>query len=220
MRAFRGFQINSEILKLASREAVVMHCLPAHRGMEITDKVLEGKQSVVWLQAENKLYEPRPRSIHEAVSELPTGRRIKRTGDQEGVDSRRVATSLRRCSRRRTANRQSISIKRAAPPTHLKIKEALPHVFNRAYPVLDPKMPMLPAVSMLRFQQIDGLPLVIDVNSGGRPRALQRVFPPEAALGHRPGGFWKFIERPCEDAAQTIGVVGANESIEHLFSNT
>jgi ornithine carbamoyltransferase len=56
MRAFRGFQINSELLKLASRDAVVMHCLPAHRGLEITDDVIEGKQSVVWRQAENKLY--------------------------------------------------------------------------------------------------------------------------------------------------------------------
>ena len=56
MRAFRGFQINSEMLKLASKDAVVMHCLPAHRGLEITDDVIEGKQSVVWRQAENKLY--------------------------------------------------------------------------------------------------------------------------------------------------------------------
>jgi ornithine carbamoyltransferase len=56
LRAFRGFQINSEILKLASRDAVVMHCLPAHRGLEITDDVIEGKHSVVWRQAENKLY--------------------------------------------------------------------------------------------------------------------------------------------------------------------
>ena len=56
MRAFRGFQINTELLKLASKDAVVMHCLPAHRGLEITDNVIEGKQSVVWRQAENKLY--------------------------------------------------------------------------------------------------------------------------------------------------------------------
>ncbi len=56
LRAFRGFQINSEILKLASKDAVVMHCLPAHRGLEITDDVIEGKQSIVWRQAENKLY--------------------------------------------------------------------------------------------------------------------------------------------------------------------
>jgi ornithine carbamoyltransferase len=56
LRAFRGFQINSETLRLASSDAIVMHCLPAHRGMEITDEVIEGKQSVVWRQAENKLY--------------------------------------------------------------------------------------------------------------------------------------------------------------------
>jgi ornithine carbamoyltransferase len=56
LRAFRGFQINSETLKLASRDAIVMHCLPAHRGLEITDDVIEGKQSVVWKQGENKLY--------------------------------------------------------------------------------------------------------------------------------------------------------------------
>lgn len=56
IRAFRGFQIDSGTLKLASKDAIVMHCLPAHRGMEITDDVIEGKQSVVWRQAENKLY--------------------------------------------------------------------------------------------------------------------------------------------------------------------
>jgi ornithine carbamoyltransferase len=56
LRAFRGFQLNSEIVKLASKDAIVMHCLPAHRGLEITDDVIEGKHSVVWRQAENKLY--------------------------------------------------------------------------------------------------------------------------------------------------------------------
>ncbi|HUI01532.1 MAG TPA: ornithine carbamoyltransferase [Nitrososphaerales archaeon] len=56
MLAFRGFQVNSELMKLASKDAIVMHCLPAHRGLEITDDVIEGKKSVVWRQAENKLY--------------------------------------------------------------------------------------------------------------------------------------------------------------------
>jgi ornithine carbamoyltransferase len=56
LRAFQGFQIDSEILRLASGDAIVMHCLPAHRGLEITDDVIEGKQSIVWRQAENKLY--------------------------------------------------------------------------------------------------------------------------------------------------------------------
>ncbi|MDG6915442.1 MAG: CBS domain-containing protein [Nitrososphaerota archaeon] len=98
----------------------------------------------------------------------------------------------------------------------MKIRDALPHVFNRAYPVLDPKMPMLPAVSMLRFQEIDGLPLVIDT-SASRPRALHGYSLLRRLLALGQGGFWKFIERPCEDAAQSIGSVWADESLEKLF---
>lgn len=56
MKAFQGYQINSMLLKAAKPDAVVMHCLPAHRGLEITDDVIEGKQSIVWQQGANKLY--------------------------------------------------------------------------------------------------------------------------------------------------------------------
>ena len=56
MKAFQGYQINSALLKTAKLDAVVMHCLPAHRGLEITDEVIEGKQSIVWQQGANKLY--------------------------------------------------------------------------------------------------------------------------------------------------------------------
>jgi ornithine carbamoyltransferase len=56
MQEFAGYQINSDLLKVAKRDASVMHCLPAHRGLEITDDVIEGKQSIVWQQGENKLY--------------------------------------------------------------------------------------------------------------------------------------------------------------------
>ncbi|MBO0888034.1 ornithine carbamoyltransferase [Candidatus Bathyarchaeota archaeon] len=56
MRDFKGFQINSDLLSIAKRDASVMHCLPAHRGLEITDDVIEGKHSIVWEQGENKLY--------------------------------------------------------------------------------------------------------------------------------------------------------------------
>jgi len=53
---FKDYQVNSEILKLAKKDAVVMHCLPAHRGEEITDEVLDGEQSIVIDQAENRLH--------------------------------------------------------------------------------------------------------------------------------------------------------------------
>jgi len=56
LKAFQGYQINDELLKLANNDAFVMHCLPAHRGMEITDDVMEGPQSIVWQQGENKMH--------------------------------------------------------------------------------------------------------------------------------------------------------------------
>lgn len=55
-KAFAGFQLNEALLKLAKPDAIVMHCLPAHRGEEITDGVLEGPQSVVFDEAENRLH--------------------------------------------------------------------------------------------------------------------------------------------------------------------
>ncbi len=54
--AFRGFTVTAELLKRAKPDAIVLHCLPAHRGEEITEEVLEGPQSVVWDQSENKMW--------------------------------------------------------------------------------------------------------------------------------------------------------------------
>jgi ornithine carbamoyltransferase len=56
MKDFKGYQINDDLLKVARKDVSVMHCLPAHRGLEITDDVIEGKRSIVWQQGENKLY--------------------------------------------------------------------------------------------------------------------------------------------------------------------
>ena len=55
-RVFQPYQVNRELLRHASPEAVVLHCLPAHRGEEITEEVLEGPQSLVWDQAENRMW--------------------------------------------------------------------------------------------------------------------------------------------------------------------
>ncbi len=52
----RGFQVNSSLLKGADPKAIVLHCLPAERGKEITDEVMDGPQSVVFDQAENRLH--------------------------------------------------------------------------------------------------------------------------------------------------------------------
>ncbi|MCV7299987.1 ornithine carbamoyltransferase [Mycobacterium barrassiae] len=53
---FKPFQINSDLLSRADPNAIVLHCLPAHRGYEITDEVMDGPQSAVWDEAENRLH--------------------------------------------------------------------------------------------------------------------------------------------------------------------
>lgn len=52
----KKFQVNNEIMKKANKKAIFMHCLPAHRNEEVTDSVIDGKQSVVWQQAQNRMY--------------------------------------------------------------------------------------------------------------------------------------------------------------------
>jgi ornithine carbamoyltransferase len=56
VRPFGPFQVNARLLGLADPEAVVLHCLPAHRGDEITDDVMDGPSSAVWDEAENRLH--------------------------------------------------------------------------------------------------------------------------------------------------------------------
>jgi ornithine carbamoyltransferase len=69
MQAFASYQVNGDLLRLAKQSALVMHCLPAHRGQEITDEVIDGSQSVVFDQAENRLH------CQRALLELLLGRK-------------------------------------------------------------------------------------------------------------------------------------------------
>lgn len=55
-KAFRDFQVDAKLMKLAAKDALFMHCLPAHRGEEVSAEVLDGPQSVVWDEAENRLH--------------------------------------------------------------------------------------------------------------------------------------------------------------------
>lgn len=56
LRDFRGFQVNAKLMKQAKADALFMHCLPAHRGEEVSDEVADGPQSVIFDQAENRLH--------------------------------------------------------------------------------------------------------------------------------------------------------------------
>ena len=63
LKLFQSYQLNTALMARAGKDAIVLHCLPAHRGEEITEDVLEGPQSVVFDQAENKMH------IHKAILE-------------------------------------------------------------------------------------------------------------------------------------------------------
>jgi ornithine carbamoyltransferase len=56
INAFKGFQVNAELLKSAPANAKIMHCLPAYRGCEITDEVVESPNSIIFDQSENRLH--------------------------------------------------------------------------------------------------------------------------------------------------------------------
>ena len=54
--AFASFQVDNKVMQQAAKNALFMHCLPAHRGEEVTADVIDGQQSVVWDEAENRLH--------------------------------------------------------------------------------------------------------------------------------------------------------------------
>jgi ornithine carbamoyltransferase len=56
LRVFGKYQVNSGLLGLAADDAIALHCLPAHRGQEITDEVMDGPRSAVFDEAENRMH--------------------------------------------------------------------------------------------------------------------------------------------------------------------
>ena len=53
---FKDYQVDQRMMSVANSDAVFMHCLPAHRSEEVSTEVIDGKQSVVWDEAENRLH--------------------------------------------------------------------------------------------------------------------------------------------------------------------
>jgi ornithine carbamoyltransferase len=56
IKEFKGYQINKDLMKFADKNYIFMHCLPAHRGLEVTADIIDGKHSVIFDQAENRLH--------------------------------------------------------------------------------------------------------------------------------------------------------------------
>jgi ornithine carbamoyltransferase len=80
---FAGFQVNEELMTLAKPDALFMHCLPAHRGEEVTDAVIDGPQSIVLPQAENRLHLQKGLMVELVrASEAATRAAAKKTGAQ------------------------------------------------------------------------------------------------------------------------------------------
>ncbi|HYA38878.1 MAG TPA: ornithine carbamoyltransferase, partial [Candidatus Methylomirabilis sp.] len=91
MKAFRGFMVDAALMKLANKDAVFMHCLPAYRGAEVAADVIDGPQSVVWDEAENRLH------AQKALLEFLLGHTTAKSSDtSRGVRARRKSISRRR----------------------------------------------------------------------------------------------------------------------------
>ena len=56
LKNFEKFRVDSELMLRTNKNSFFLHCLPAHRGCEVTDEVIDGKNSLVWDEAENRLY--------------------------------------------------------------------------------------------------------------------------------------------------------------------
>ena len=80
-RAFKGYMVDGDLMKLADRQAIFLHCLPAHRGEEVTEDVIEGPQSRVWDQAENRLH------VQKAIMAMLMGNSV--SGKGKGVSGKR-----------------------------------------------------------------------------------------------------------------------------------
>ena len=93
-QTFASFQVNAELMAYAKPTAIFMHCLPAHRGLEVTDEVLDSPRSVVFDQAENRLHVQKAVLLHLLDSGLPRMRKPIRNSSTAISDMARNKGSL------------------------------------------------------------------------------------------------------------------------------
>ncbi|MBN1397678.1 MAG: ornithine carbamoyltransferase [Bacteroidetes bacterium] len=100
MKAFEGFQINAELMKKAKPSAIFMHCLPAHRGQEVTDEVMDSPQSVVFDEAENRLHSQKA-ILYTLLKDKGCEKIYTRRGGRKLAHKSRTARNNRRTARKR-----------------------------------------------------------------------------------------------------------------------
>ena len=100
MKAFAGFQIDAELMKLAKPTAIFMHCLPAHRGEEVTDEVIDSPQSVVFDEAENRLHTQKA-ILYTLLKDQGREKFHIRSGRRKLAHPSRTARNNRRTTRKR-----------------------------------------------------------------------------------------------------------------------
>jgi ornithine carbamoyltransferase len=88
VRAFQGYTVDEKLMSMANRDAIFLHCLPAHRGEEVSEGVIEGKQSRVWDEAENRLH------VQKAIMATLMGGAAGQRGS--GETGRKGGTAVRR----------------------------------------------------------------------------------------------------------------------------
>jgi ornithine carbamoyltransferase len=100
MKAFSGFQVNMDLMKTAKSTAIFMHCLPAHRGEEVTDEVMDSPQSVVFDEAENRLHTQKAILYtllkEQSREKLNTGSRRRKLSHSRGTARNNSRTARKR----------------------------------------------------------------------------------------------------------------------------
>ncbi len=97
----------------------------------------------------------------------------------------------------------------------MRIRDAFPDVFRRPYPALDPKTQMFPAISLLRFHEIDALPIASEAGEG--QRAVFGLSSLARLSSLKQGDFKDFLNRPCEEVSESLSSISADADLGELL---
>lgn len=117
--ALEPFRVDEALMAHAKPDAIFMHCLPAHRGDEVTDAVMDGPQSVVWDEAENRLHAQKAILIWCLNNgRLPTRSAAKKKTPRKAVSAKRIATKGKEAPavRKRAAVKKGPATNKSASP--------------------------------------------------------------------------------------------------------